>query len=260
MKLISLNIWGGTAYEGFMAFVKEHAPTTDIFCFQEVYRSDAGVALSQNTHINIFADIAKALPEFQGFFQTMEYNMDERGSIDISNELGLALFVRSPLIPSKEGFVPINQTPGTWDRKDFATLPHILQYAHFDTATPFTIGHLHGVSRPGTKLDTKERIEQSRKIVAFLKTQPGPKILCGDFNLMPETGSIAMIERAGMRNLIKDFGIKDTRGKLNHDRRPSPPQYFADYAFVSPEIKVKRFEVPAVLASDHLPMILEFSL
>lgn len=269
MKLISLNIWGGNAYDAFMSFVREHAADTDIFCFQEVFRSDSGVAVSRGTHINILSDITAALPGFRGFFQPMQENIDIKGAIDIADEFGLATFVRPPLAVEKEGFLPVFREPGSMEGNDFETLPHILQYARLArSGAPFTVAHVHGMSRPGTKLDTEDRIEQSRRIVSFLAGEPGPKILCGDFNLMPETESIAMIERgsppsqelrrASMRNLIRDFGITDTRGALSHAKWPDSHQYFADYTFVSADVKVKSFEVPQVPVSDHLPMVLEF--
>ena len=279
MKLISLNIWGGKAYNALMPFIREHAPTTDVFCFQEVFRSDSGVEVYDGTHLNIFADIAAILPEFQAFFRLMQHDLIDKGPIDVSDEMGLAMFVRPPLTVQNEGVLPLYRTPGSWERElDFSTLPHILQYARVAcSGAPLTIASVHGISRPGTKRDTPERLEQSRRIVRFLEKEPGAKILCGDFNLMPDTESIAMIERvaakagqagppsqelrrAGMRNLIKDFGVTDTRGSLGHEKWPDSPQFFADYAFVSPEVKVKKFEVPQIPVSDHLPMILEFEL
>jgi hypothetical protein len=262
MKLISLNIWGGNAYEGFMNFVREQAPSTDIFCFQETYRSDAGVAQYGNTHLNILADIVTALPDFQMFFRPMEQRVHEHGPIDIPSEIGLAMFIRSPLVVKQEGMLPIYRTPGSWDRKnDFVNFPHILHYATVMVGTaPCLIISVHGTAQPGTKLDTDARIAQSQIIVEFMNNTEGAKILCGDFNLMPETESIAMIERARMRNLIKEFNITDTRGRLSHEKWPNSPQFFADYTFVSPEIKVKNFLVPPVPASDHLPMILEFEI
>ena len=81
-------------------------------------------------------------------------------------------------------------------------------------------------------------------------------ILCGDFNLRPDTQSMTILETK-MRNLIKEFGIKTTRNELYADLKVFN-DYFADYVLVSPGIKVQNFQVPYVLASDHLPMILEF--
>ncbi len=128
-----------------------------------------------------------------------------------------------------------------------------------------TIVTLHGNSQPGSKRDSPKRLAQSQKVLDFLADKDGEKIVLGDFNLMPDTESVRMWERAGYRNLVAEYGIKSTRGS-NH--RKLSPQYantpegyqeFADYTFTSPGVKVTSFEVPDIPLSDHLPMILEFS-
>ncbi len=117
--------------------------------------------------------------------------------------------------------------------------------------------NVHGKSLPGHKMDTPTRLKQSKTIIDFLKAKSGPKVIGGDFNLMPDTKSIAMFENAGYRNLIKDFGVKNTRNKLSW-RQFNNLQYFADFVFVSKEVKVNKFEVPYMEISDHLPQILDF--
>ncbi len=121
------------------------------------------------------------------------------------------------------------------------------------------VGNIHGKARPGHKLDTPIRINQSKKIIEMYQDDKNPTIIGGDFNLLPDTKSIKMFEDAGYRNLIKQFGIKDTRGILNHNQFIKEEiQYFADYIFVKNGIKVKNFEVPKLEISDHLPLILDF--
>src|SRR3989304_780654 len=41
----------------------------------------------------------------------------------------------------------------------------------------------------------------------------GQKILCGDFNLNPDTKSLNILDR-GMKNLIKEYKVKSTRSGL----------------------------------------------
>src|SRR5581483_7148606 len=94
--------------------------------------------------------------------------------------------------------------------------------------------NVHGKWYPGQKLDDTDRLEQSKIILEFAQKFSGPKIICGDFNLMPQTQSIAMLE-GDYRNLIKDFGITNTRNEASW-KAHNNKQYFADYTFVSPEI------------------------
>jgi endonuclease/exonuclease/phosphatase family metal-dependent hydrolase len=84
----------------------------------------------------------------------------------------------------------------------------------------------------------------------------GEKIIGGDFNLNKNTESVKMFEKNGYRNLIEEFGIEVTRNHLIWDLYPENIQFWADYLFVSPEVKVKSFEVPKNEVSDHLPQVL----
>lgn len=121
------------------------------------------------------------------------------------------------------------------------------------------VSNIHGKARPGHKLDTPARLRQSKTIIDFLKDRNELKIIGGDFNLMPQTKSIRLFEENGYIDLIQKFNIKDTRGKINAEKyRGRELQHFADYCFVSKDIKVKSFEVPDTEISDHLPLILEF--
>jgi len=126
------------------------------------------------------------------------------------------------------------------------------------------LGSVHGKTLPGDKLDTPVRLRQSEKIINFFADKSGPKVIGGDFNLMPGTLSVKMFEKFGYKNLIDDFNIKNTRNRLAwaqfHDDPNFVKQCFADYCFVSPEVKVKNFEVPYLEISDHLPLILDFEI
>ena len=65
MKLISLNVWNGKLREQLFQFLKREADSTDIFCFQEMVNV---VGVSSETP-DLFSDIAKLLPGFQGFLK-----------------------------------------------------------------------------------------------------------------------------------------------------------------------------------------------
>jgi endonuclease/exonuclease/phosphatase (EEP) superfamily protein YafD len=115
-----------------------------------------------------------------------------------------------------------------------------------------TIAHVHGLWVAGTKDDTPERIEQSQNINAILNRMRGEKILIGDFNLNPDTKSIKLLE-GNMRNLVREYGITTTRSELSKASKGK----FADYAFVSAGVKLRKFSVLSAIVSDHLPLCLE---
>lgn len=120
------------------------------------------------------------------------------------------------------------------------------------------IAHLHGLWENSIKEDTLLKLEQSKRIVKWLdhiRTRFSLSVvLAGDFNLLPHTESIYMIQHAGLRNLITHYDIHDTRTshyqkKLRH----------ADYIFVSNDIIVHDFHVMPDVVSDHAPLRLTFS-
>lgn len=116
----------------------------------------------------------------------------------------------------------------------------------------YLIGHFHGIWYPKTKIDTPDRIKQMRKIKEFLSPREERKILCGDFNVLPTTKSMKILEK-GLVNLIKKYKVKTTRNKYYEGE-----EKHADYVLVSPNVTVKQFRVIDQLVSDHLPLLLEF--
>lgn len=117
---------------------------------------------------------------------------------------------------------------------------------------------MHGVPRPGHKLDTDGRLRQTEQIITWLKSYEGLlTVVCGDFNLLPRAESIKRFAAAGYRNLIVDYAIPTTRNRLIWEQYPDNKQLFADYTFTSSDVKVTGFTVPSIEVSDHLPMIID---
>jgi endonuclease/exonuclease/phosphatase family metal-dependent hydrolase len=76
-----------------------------------------------------------------------------------------------------------------------------------------------------------------------------PTIVVGDFNLLPQTKSVKMMETK-LVNLIKKYKIKSTR---------PGDDVIMDYIFVNDKIKVKNFQVINNKISDHFPLLLDFN-
>ncbi len=260
MKAIYLNIWAGKVFEPLIAYLRAASADTDFFCLQEVFDSPLPRRVSWGGRADIFAHLKNALPGFTPFFSLTVGNFDGDKQTDFPMIHGNAIFARKEIpVLSHGDFLVAGETwagPGT-----SSVFPHKLQYVRIEVnGAPYTIASVHGTAFPGSKVDTPERIAQSRKIAEFLAGEKGRKILGGDFNLMPDTESIRMIERGGMRNLVKEYGITDTRGALSHKNYAEKDrQYFADFAFVSPDVRLTNFTVPQVAISDHLPLVVEWT-
>lgn len=256
MRLITLNIWGGKQFHDLMEFVRREAAGTDVFCFQEVFRTSSAFKENRGWRVNIFDELAAALPGFTGFFKSDQDGFDFDDPVDFPLSSGLAMFVRKriPVSEEQEFFVYGERNQMIKGRPE--TRPRIVHAVRIGGKNTSTICNFHGYWYPGPKDDVPERIEQSKKILAFLATVKGAKILCGDFNLLPDTRSLRMLEEGGgLRNLVKEFGVSSTRSRLY-----AWPDKFADYILVSPEVKVEKFEVLQDVVSDHLPLMLDFSI
>jgi exonuclease III len=267
MKLISLNTWGGRLFEPLLAFIKDCAADTDVFCLQEVLDIPGEAIIGSATNISLFSVIANALPNFTGFFAAAQDNYEPITNGSSGASIGLATFVRKTHAIHAKGDFFINNERNSFVRTDYTTMPNNLSYIQLNTGGRLlTICNVYGASWPGSKLDTPQRLLQSQKILDFVLSQPGEKIIAGDLNLLPGTKSINMFEKNGFRNLIKDFNIFTTRGSMHKKLKPELGlgengwQEFADYTFVSFGIKSVQFTVPDIPISDHLPMILEFKI
>jgi hypothetical protein len=257
MKIIFLNIWGGTMFEPLMKFIKESAPSTDFFCFQEVFDSDKRVDLAPEFagfRSDIFKDLKRGLAGFDGSLALT--NVLNIGGIKV--DVGLAIFSKKGIEIDSEGdlIVYVNDL----EEKPLERIKNLQYFRFVHGGKKITLCNFHGAAYPWNKLDSDGRLGQSRQIAEFLTLEKGEKILGGDFNLMPQTESVKIIESAGMKDLIKSFNIASTRSDLNYEKYKSSKVqlHFADYVFTSPGIDVRSFEVPRLNISDHLPLILQF--
>ncbi|MDE2071467.1 MAG: endonuclease/exonuclease/phosphatase family protein [Patescibacteria group bacterium] len=245
MKLVSLNTWMGIVRDPLLDFVRSKKDS-DIFCFQEILNGGAeeGTKMWANSkevrEHNLFSLLQKLLPDHVSFFYP-----------HIGDWTGLAMFVHKDTEVLEEGefFVHRSRTDTTGKYT-----PRNLQFVKIMLGgRPLTVINFHGLWSGGGKGDNEERIDQSSKIVEFIQGLGSDCVICGDFNLEPETQSLRMIENMGLRNLIKENNISSTRTSFY-----TKPQKFADYTFVSYGVRVKKFEVLPVEVSDHSPMFLEF--
>lgn len=264
MKLVSLNVYGGICFAPLIEFIQSQAVDTDVFCFQEMQSTSGEGFVSNGARANLFQEVTKVLPDFQGSFAVSQQHYDQTALIEEEMDSGLATFVRKGIDIEEAGDFFIYGSLSSFVVDDYTTFPHNVQYTQLNiSGKPLTIYNLHGTSRPSSKLDSPERLEQFQKVVDFMKSRSEEVIIMGDFNLMPNTQSIKLFEEIGLRNLVKEYDIKTTRGTMmrtlfpHYEHGPFGWQEFADYTFISPGIVPVSFTVPDVSVSDHLPMILE---
>ncbi len=214
---------------------------------------------AEKTRINILDEITNALPDFNSVFHPVSNGFDVEGPVDFELETGQAEFVKKQIPIVSSGEIPISS-----GKKDIYPAENKFYPSNFGyLRIPYknnviAVINVHGLTfRPDDKLDTPERLEQSRLIKEFATKENGPVIICGDFNVFPQTQSIIMFEDKFV-NLIKKYGVSTTRSKISPWHGTPRELKFSDYTFVSPEIEVLGFSAPDIEISDHLPLVIEF--
>src|SRR3990167_9801662 len=180
MKIITLNLWGGKVHDPLIEFLKQTAVDTDVFCFQEL------------TFPQFSSEIGEILVDFSAFTHLAP----------VKKKIGQGIFVKKN--------IPVAERGG------FSCFPHITT-ANFNyvVVRDICIGNLHGLMEKHTKLDTPHRVEQSIILEEFLVKRTEDKILVGDFNELPKTHSMMILEH-GMRDLDKEYGLTTTRTSHYH--------------------------------------------
>jgi hypothetical protein len=268
MNIISLNAWYGKRFPALIDFVRREASRTQIFCFQEVVIGGPARSIAaEGARGNLFEEFAAALPEHQGLYYIPERSggplaqgFPARLVAEGARGFGTALFVHSSLRIIEHGSLQLySGDPFALSDAGVSTGNMLWAAVEDKDQQRFVIGTAHGlfldmrVPSP-SKNDTPERLEQSRRLVAFFESRPERGILMGDFNLRPTTQSIAMLGER-MRNLIAECGITNTRNE-EYVLMEKFKDYVADYAFVDKRITVDSFRVLPDVVSDHAPLSL----
>ncbi len=244
MRLICLNTWGGKLYDQFSYFLERFQRTTDLFCFQEVFAPPPTSGFAKGDPERVFDLYERLGRQLQGYLAEPYTSFGER----------LALFVRDSIKIDDYGDMALYPQREVVVGKRTLSMGSRLQWVVFRRKNKLcTVANIHGIWQPSGKEDSPERLIQSENIAEFLKHEKGAKILCGDFNLLPQTRSIKMLEQ-NLRNLIREYAITSTRSSHYSPKK----EKFADYIFTSADARVLDFRVLEDEVSDHLPLLLEF--
>jgi len=242
MKIISLNIWGGRIANPLNDFIKKHSDV-DVFLLQEVIDPNLDF---MELKAGDRAKVGEILIEHNSFYRPAN-----------SNGFGLASFIKKDIQVIEEGEIFIHRERGSvLGDKWWRDIGKNLQYLKIKdrNGLEYTLFNYHGLWDALGKIDTPDRVKQSEGIVGFLSKFSGNRILCGDFNLTPESDCLKLItEKLDFKNLITEFDIKSTRTSLyTRDN-----EQYADYIFVPKDLTVKKFEVFYDEMSDHAALFLE---
>ena len=250
-------MWGGRAgRDQVLEFFKQHKEDIDIFCLQEIWKDKyedlEGVMAGGRPVVHselmyqALQDIGAILTSHDAYFRP-----------HYRENYGLCMFVRKGLPVIEEGEVFVHEFKG-YEPLPEKEIGHHARNIQFVTlaheGTPRTVINFHGLWNGQGKSDTEARLLQSDRILEFLRSLDHPYVLCGDFNLLPDTESLLKFEREGLTNLIRTYGITSTRTSIY-----TKPDRYADYVFTSDGVTVRSFSVLPDEVSDHAALLLEIA-
>ena len=260
-----LNGWGGTLHDRLQSYLRETSP--DVLCLQEVVHTpgaakdwltyrDGDHTLPQRA--NFFRDVCDALPEHAAVFCPAAQGVLWDDGRTIPSQWGLATFVRRdfPVIAQAQGFVHKRFSPDGYGDHPRSRNAHAFRLYDYQRNWPITIAHMHGLRDLRGKIDTPERMAQAHRLASLVGRvcEPGDRlVVCGDFNVEPESRTFAAFGALCLNDLVTGNGFSGTRS--SHYKKPGR---FADYMLVNGIVDVVSFNVveePEV--SDHRPLLLE---
>ncbi|MEO0768923.1 MAG: endonuclease/exonuclease/phosphatase family protein [Cyanobacteria bacterium J06649_4] len=264
MKVMCLNAWGGKLYDKLIPYLGQASP--DVLCLQEVVHSpatnknwlsyrDGGHVLSQRA--NLFSEVASTLPNHIAIFCPAARGVLWDEEIKVPSQWGLATFVREsfPVIAQTQGFVHKRFSPDGYGEHPRSRSAHAIRVFDYQKNRAVCIAHMHGLRDLRGKMDTPERAEQARRFLVIanqVAEADDPLILCGDFNVEPDSETLSILSSAGLTELVTTLTTKGTRNSYYQK-----PGRYADYMLVNQNVNVLDFKVvfePEV--SDHCPLIL----
>ncbi|MFA6193541.1 MAG: endonuclease/exonuclease/phosphatase family protein [Parcubacteria group bacterium] len=249
IKFICLNLWlGGKLFDPILEFIKKENP--DILAVQEVYDAEDESLEARFRSMEVIKE--KCGFEYQFFSATCDAVLPE-GKIPVGN----AIFSHFPIVESNTIFyhssfreVDNYENPGG----DYSLTPRNIQHALIKVGeTELNIFNTQGVWGKDSE-DNENRLKMSKAIVEAVKCKQNA-ILCGDFNVFPNTETIRNIEKH-LKNIFKD----ELETTFNVKQKPNPifANFVVDMIFASNDLKVIDHYAPNVDVSDHLPLIVTF--
>ena len=269
-SLISLNCWNGRQFDDFIQFLKETKASTDIYCFQEMMDGNEPIHTASGSRHNLLAETKEILrPTHTAFINRQQFWQSKaktysrtHGPWGLAIIHGMSMSRRLAIESWTNTFIVGSMDACTDTEIDIDQLPVVLQKICYVTAggNRFTVFNFHGyyAGYGIGKGDTEVRFTQAKAVVTELSIVKGARIICGDFNMSPESNSLGAFEWLEGKNLIKEYNIPTTRTALyGEEKRVANP--FADYIFTK-GMTVESFRVDAQSKiSDHAPMFLTFS-
>lgn len=255
VRIVSVNAWGGALFDDLAAWLLNSA--AEVVCLQEATRApgaggwtrfqDGERTLPQRA--NLFDDVQMLLPEHRAMFIASDSGpvYDAQGRRH-QQDFGLATLVdeRRRVVSAHAGFVHGSfQAHDDWPIDGRPRAVQAVRTAD-ESGRIVTVIHLHGLRDSAGKGDTPERLQQAHRLASFVEESrevDDVVVVCGDFNLMPDSETFRVLADVGLTDLVRraDTRTSHYAKSVRH----------ASYMLVSDPEAVVRFEILDTEVSDH---------
>lgn len=239
MKLLQLNAWSLRLEPAVVQLLDREDP--DIVCLQEVVSTESGRKM-----LGCIQEVL-ALHEFDYYYFSplvrfnYMHHKAERGNMILS---------KHPIAFAHEFW-----TAGEF-QEDFTkdiSYDAARNVVHCQIDTPAGLLHVlttHGYHIAEHKRGDEHTLAACRQTVEYIETLEGPVVLTGDFNLVPNSESMQILNTK-LRNLTLEHKVGTTRNHLTAKTEP------CDY-ILTRDIEFENFAVLDDVVSDHLALTLQF--
>lgn len=249
IKVLSLNLWnGGRLLNQAKEFLYEQQ--ADLMFLQEAYNGKNPLIGDRFRTVQILSSV---FPNHDFYFAPVFLDKrQEEGNL----EHGQLIISKFPLTQQKS--IHFDMPYDEYDHDsitDFSNFPTLLQTAFVQINNiKIKLLNIHGpVNNDGTA-DSPPRIKMRNVILKEIENQPHV-ILAGDFNVQPQTKTIASIEEK-LTSIFKDELITSFNlQQKNLEKYPGFATAVVDMMFIRPNFKIINKLCPQANISDHLPLI-----
>lgn len=243
MKILQLNIWGGKLSRQIVDLLRREQP--DVVCLQEVITIAGGESF-------FFEDLEE-IQKHTGYEHAYHAPSHTFNLMKRKADWGNAILSRSPFLETADVYTYGEPIPDFDFLKDTDyNTGRVLQHAIIETENgPLHILNHHGYHVHSHKNGDDETLRQCGLIADYVKGLEGRIVLCGDFNLLPDSSSIELINSFLVNHVIENK-VLTTRTPLTHKTEA------CDFIFTSPDIEVKSFQVLDDIVSDHKALTIDF--
>ena len=226
MNLISLNAWGGRLYKPLIQYLHKTLP--DVICLQEVYcniNNNNIFSLIDKTwdsdclpvRLNLLQEILNILDDYNHLFcpsyRKIFYTEEDQ---TVSSLFGNLILTKKHLtiIDYKEKYIYEKFLDVSQFDKNMPRKAQCVRLRSTHDGTTIVVANIHGRWIGQKKNDTVDVVKQGNKIsdlVKSVKQDSDNIIICGDFNVQPDSNIFKTLLHFNVVNLININNINSTR-------------------------------------------------